>query len=141
MASLNEANVRGENIAGRVTTKWKRIILGGVATLPLVVCLLIVFLTFFGMWLTDLSGMEPTEHVQLSHGRIVVYRTGGGATNGYGTAVRYERLLLPGVLYVHYLVDVYPERIVNLRVLANRQVEVDVPPNSSDSGQTIRFVD
>jgi hypothetical protein len=111
--------------------------MSSLALLLLVVCFFGVLVACVGLFWANNDEMKPMEHVPVGHGMIAVYSTDGGLPHRSGTVVRYERLLLPGVLYVHYLLSVYPARIVNLRVLGNRQVEIDVPPNGSDSGQTI----
>lgn len=51
---------------------------------------------------------EKRESVGTSHGRVVAYRTNGGATTSFGIVIRQECNLLPGLLVVRRLGGEYP---------------------------------
>jgi hypothetical protein len=71
---------------------------------------------------------EPIEEVPVSAGRLVVYRTNGGATTSFGIAVRQECQLLPGLRRVRPVWGLYPAYSARIRVLAPDRVAFSSPP-------------
>ena len=99
-------------LAVSVKRLWVKIplILG---ILPLLIISLILGL-FTGLWCLDVIirgidySFEPIRSLEIQHSRVVIYPTDGGATTSFGLVGRQEKRLLPGVLLVRNICNVYP---------------------------------
>jgi hypothetical protein len=62
-----------------------------------------------GASFADDASFERRREVPVSTGKVVVYRTNGGATTNFGIVVRQECVVIPHVLFIaHNLIGQYP---------------------------------
>ena len=75
------------------------------------------------------GGIDPSfEKIRsqdLGSSRIVTYRTNGGATVDFGTVVRLEKPILPGVYIKRDLLDIYHASDVEFSVVGQDYIRID----------------